>query len=208
MHGAHVDAARLELHGNTGGERADVSLGGAIECSEGGRLARGSGRGEDHTSLEILGEHAGHEEVGDLHRRGGVALVVRHQFCKRLFIEEACEHEASVVEDQLHVYVLGRLCDRVQVARSAEVHPNLDELAFLELRLKLADGIVQELLLQRNQHDVDALLRQLDGERLADATGGSRDNRPLGVVLFLEVLCWHQRDEHLRHPVGPEHHSA
>jgi len=45
-------------HRNAGGERTDVSLGGAVESGEGGGLARSSRRREDNTSLEILGQHA------------------------------------------------------------------------------------------------------------------------------------------------------
>ena len=67
-----------------------------------------------------------------------------------LLIEEAGQHEAGIIEDELHIHILRRFGDLIKVARSAEVDTNLDELARLELLLQFCEGFIQKIFLECN----------------------------------------------------------
>ena len=64
--------------------------------------------------------------------------------------------------------------------------------------------LAQERVVERDEHHVDALLREIDGDRLADPGARARDHRPVRLVPLLEVLHTAEVGEHLRDEVGED----
>ena len=56
--------------------------------------------------------------------------------------------------------------------------------------------LVQELVVERDHDDVEALPAELLGEHFADAARRARDERPFALVLVLKVLRLPDEGEH------------
>jgi hypothetical protein len=76
------------------------------------------------------------------------------------------------------------------------------------LLAQLVERRAEERVVERREHDVDALLREVGSDRLADAGARAGHERPVCLVLLLQVLHAAEIGEDLRHQVGEDAREA
>eukprot|EP00968_Pinguiococcus_pyrenoidosus_P025051 scaffold5438_cov237-Pinguiococcus_pyrenoidosus.AAC.1 len=187
----HVDLVHLVVEvavHRRGMHRAHERLRRSIDGRKRRRnVARHGGR-EDDTALELLVDKNAQEVVRDGHGRRDVALEVAQLLGHRLAVEEPGHQVSGIVKDALHVNVLGRLHDRVQVGRSGRKDAaDLAELLLRELLLRRLEGLGQEVVVQTHDDDVKALASQAVHELATDPAATASDKGPGGVVLLLQI---------------------
>ena len=119
-------------------------------------------------------------------------------------------HEAGVEEEDGHVKLLRGVGDGLHVrtvgARQVDAHrPELDR---REALAQLGVGRLQQRVVERHQHDVEALRSERLGEGLADAAGRASHQRPPGVVPLAQVHRPAHIGQEQRHQVGAERHGG
>mmetsp|Transcript_853 Transcript_853/g.5323 ORF Transcript_853/g.5323 Transcript_853/m.5323 type:complete len:388 (+) Transcript_853:3173-4336(+) len=184
----HVDAIRLDFGSQGSAERGEEALGRRVEHGEGTGHGSRRRRREHHASLQLLLLHLADEVVRDLHGTDRVAFQVFHLLFHGRLEEESSQHVSGVVEHELHVDVFRRASYVWHVSWSSQMDPDFAKAALWKPSHQFVVGVLKQRIVQRHEHDVDALFCQSDGHRFSDAAGRSGHERPLGLVLLLQVL--------------------
>mmetsp|Transcript_14566 Transcript_14566/g.41490 ORF Transcript_14566/g.41490 Transcript_14566/m.41490 type:complete len:229 (-) Transcript_14566:32-718(-) len=210
MHDTHIDPFAPYFSGERRAERRDERLGGRVQDRVRARDGRRR-RGRVHkTSLELLCDETLQKQMSDLHGARRVALQVGHVLVKVMGLEKPCHHVSRVQEAALHVDIIGGRRDLIEITAfsTAEIDPYLAELHVRERRTQVVKGVLQQLIIQRNENDRQTLGRQPLGQRQTDAGGRARDQHPFCVVRPLQVLRAEEGEEEVRDEVPHEDRQA
>mmetsp|Transcript_58454 Transcript_58454/g.190625 ORF Transcript_58454/g.190625 Transcript_58454/m.190625 type:complete len:259 (-) Transcript_58454:178-954(-) len=190
VHSVDVDATGLALHGQACRQLGDAGLGAAVHDSEGVGDETGGGAGEDDAAFELLRNQLAVKVVCQVDVRCKVAVEVGQVGFDGVLLEEARHDEARVVENKLHIHVVGGLLHvfHPSTARVRQIGLDLPDLLLGELLLELLHGLGEHRLIARDDDHIQALRQQLARELLADSGRPARDKGPLGRVLGLQVL--------------------
>ena len=203
--GTNVNAEILDLDVQTAGELRHKGLGRCVHGSERGGDKSRHRRREHDAALQFLLHQNLDEVMRNIDRRRRIALDIGQKLADGGLVQESGDDEASVVEDDLHVNVLGLGLDGLHVVHTrAEGNTDGTELQIGILGLQFLDGGLEEVVVERNHHDVESLRGQLEAQGLADAAAAARDQRPLRIVLLLEVRYGTEGHEQLGDEVGNE----
>eukprot|EP00307_Rebecca_sp_RCC1486_P009336 CAMPEP_0119436220 /NCGR_PEP_ID=MMETSP1335-20130426/51559_1 /TAXON_ID=259385 /ORGANISM="Chrysoculter rhomboideus, Strain RCC1486" /LENGTH=384 /DNA_ID=CAMNT_0007462085 /DNA_START=40 /DNA_END=1194 /DNA_ORIENTATION=+ len=202
VHDDDVDAERAHLRGDGRGEQREERLRARVQRRERVREEARRGRRVREQPAPARRQHLVEEVVGDRDGARGVAVVVGEPLAKRHVLEEADADEAGVVEEEGDVDVARRVDNRLHVHLLVLLGERDAHLAELQVRVlcdKLSVEVVEQVVLQRDDDHVDALLDELLHDRSANSRAPTRHHRPLRVIPLGEVVRHARVDDQVLH---------
>jgi len=124
--------------------------------------------------------------ITDEHKQ--IVRIVAYSLPQGSLVNKSSDNKSRIIKNALNRNILRSLLNIFQIIHTRrKTRPHRPELQLRIFLLELLHGILQVLIVQRHEHDIQSLTGRFERQRLPDARSRSGDQRPRGIVSFLQV---------------------